>query len=240
MSNFASLPLDQQGADGYGVTAPLVAEIVGIKKETTGYNLVMLRDFTGEDKQVLINGRAKPGVANIGQIAVFALSATTKGKYINYAGFYNPTEAIPAQFAGKRPPVPNGGGGSATRGAGTGGGCKSGGGGCEGKNRGFALSYAKDLVVAGAIQMADIASTTKTFDLYLTTGRFTPKAAPVQQPQQQQPVRQPVEQEIAEQGEAQYGGNQTNQAAAKPAAETQVSEFEQQYAIPVEEEDMPF
>ncbi len=176
--------IDQQS--GYGVQCSVVAEIVKIVRSEQSYTIAGIRDFTGTETNVLIRGRTRPQVSMIGKVGVFKLAGATKGKYVNYSGFFNPTEEVPAQYQGKRPPRPSGG----TQG---GGGKSSGGNVDPAKNRGVSLSYAKDLAVAGKIDIKDIPMYAKAFTEYVATGVFPQK--------QVVPPTIPVEQEIPEMGE---------------------------------------
>lgn len=182
----------------YGQLAPVVAVVTKIVKEAQGYTLIGIRDFVGLDVQALIRGQSKPTVRDIGKTICLTLSATTKGKYTNYSGFYNPSDQVPQQYVGKVPPAPTQ---TSTSGGSNGGqpaGGKTGGSGYDapGKNRGFALSYAKDLVVAGKAEIGQIGSLATVLATYLDTGKF-PESQPAQ-PTTVREVEQAVEQEIPE------------------------------------------
>lgn len=187
MNNFADIQIDViDPQTNYGVNATVIAEIVKIVKVEQGYTIVALRDFTGVENTALIRGRSKPAYANINQVSVFVLSGKTGARGAKYSGFYNPQDQVPPEFAGKKPPAPAQGQGAP---AGQGGGGKSY---DNGKNRGFALSYAKDLVVAGKVDIKLINACTDTFVAFLDTGKW---------PGVEQPVISPVvELEIPEVG----------------------------------------
>ena len=241
MSTIRTIPVGViDPATNYEQQVPVVAEVVKIVSNSNpGYSLVGLRDFDGTDFVALIRGRGKPTAANIGQVSVFMLAGKAGPKGTQYSGFYNPKDAIPQQYIGKRPPAPAGG---QSTGSNTGGSTSSCCGSKSGSQRGFALSYAKDLVVAGAITVKQLPGVTRKFNTYLDTGTWPLVEDPRQtvQPIQQAPS---VEQEIPEQGEAPYGYDQTQslpvQQTLGQVQQPQQSEFEQQYAKPGEE-DVPF
>jgi hypothetical protein len=233
--NINTIPVDViDPATTYGQQVPVVAEVVKIVKEASSYSLVKIRDFTGKEIQTLIGGRTRPTLQHIGQVIVLQLSAVTKGQYTNYSGFYNPSDIVPQQYTGKRPPVPTGGQ-QATGSGGT----KTGGSFDNGKNRGFAMSYAKDLVVAGVVTMKQLQITTLTIAEYLDTGKFPGKPQAVAQPtfqpttQIEQAVEQAAEREVGEV----YAGVDTG-----PQAAPVETEFASQYGDTggFAQEDTPF
>jgi len=178
--NFNQVQVDAVDPNsGYGQQSPVVAEVVKIVKSAQGYTLVAVRDFAGVENVVLVNGRTRPNPGDVGKIAVFKVSGKTgnQGK-VQYQGFYNPNDEIPAQYQGKRPPKQEG-----TQ-------QKAGGKSSTGSNRAFALSYAKDLACAGVITMKQLKTTAIHFNEYMDTGRFPANQAP--------PTQAPVEQEIPE------------------------------------------
>lgn len=199
---------------GYLELTAVVAEVTKVTPKQ-GYALVGLRDFTGQEIQALIRGRQVPTQNDIGKVAVFALSGQTKGNHTNYSGFYNTKDEVPVQYKGKRPPAPASGATGSTGGGKQAGniGRKSGG------NRGFALSYAKDMVCAGAITVKQLQITAVLFNTYLDTGVWPL----VKQPQQTTHQPDPPEQEIPETtgsfGTAGVGYDETGQDY-KPAEES--------------------
>ena len=182
---------------GYLELAPVVAEITKVMPKQ-GYSLIGLRDFAGKEIVALIRGRERPGMNDMGKVAVFALSGKTDGNQVKYSGFYNPKEEIPPEYAGKRPPQPAGE--AAGEAAGSGGGRSAGG------NRSFALSYAKDLTCAGAITIQQLPGTAIKFNAYLDTGSFgeQKQAPPKKQAQRQRPTQE-EDREIPETGGIQDG-----------------------------------
>lgn len=159
---------------GYLELTSVVAEVIKIVKADTGYSLIGLRDFTGAEIVALIRGKGRPTRNEVGTISVFMLSGQTKGNKVQYSGFYNPKDEIPAQYQGKRPPKPAEE--SSDSGRGSGGRA----GGSRDSNRGFALSYAKDLACAGAITMKQLQGVAVQFTTYLDTGSWgVQKEAPV-------------------------------------------------------------
>jgi hypothetical protein len=255
MNNFADIQVDVKDAQGqYELRSPVIAEIVKIiKVEGNSYTIVALRDFTGVEKTALIRGKAKPTYAEIGQVKVLSLSAKTDpSRGVMYSGFYNPQDPIPPEFAGRRPPAPT----NAAQGAQGGGGKSSY---DNGKNRGFALSYAKDLVVAGKVDITKITSCVDTFTAYLDTGNW-PSAQPAQAPVQQQQAAPPtyqapvqaapiipaaqIEREIPEMGGVQadpFAGNQDPYGQG-PAVGQSIGQVTGQAvgAVPYQKEDIPF
>jgi len=198
MAEVRQIRVDQKDAEtGYLELCPVVAELVKVisNQASQGYGLYNIRDFTGQEICVLLRGRGRPTQNDVGKIAVFAISGQTDGNKVKYSGFYNPKDEIPPQYQGKRPPQPAGetAGGGGSRGVG-----KSGG------NRGFALSYAKDLACAGAISVKQLQYTATIFTAYLDTGEW-PKTYTAA-PQEQAPVERPVEETIPEMGAEQTGG----------------------------------
>ncbi len=174
---------------GYLELAPVVAEITKVMPKQ-GYSLIGLRDFAGKEIVALIRGRERPGMNDMGKVAVFALSGKTDGDKVKYSGFYNPKEEIPPEYAGKRPPQPEG------KTAGGGGGRSTGGG--EGdiqKTRSVVLSYAKDMACAGAITIQQIPATAIKFASYVTTGSFGEQKQAPPKKQAQRPVERPVEED---------------------------------------------
>lgn len=208
MNNISDIRVDVKDPEtGYGELATVVGEVTKIVKKADGYNLVAITDFTGKEIVALIRGRSKPGDDVVGKVGVFKLSAERKDGEIKYSGFYNARDDIPQQYAGKRPPH------AKSSSAGGGAGYDA-----PGKNRGFALAYAKDLVVAGVITMKQIGVTTMTFAGYLDTGNWPVKREPEPEP----------EPEIPE-----YEEYEDNGYDDRTAPETE-------YAPPIKDEDNPF
>jgi len=210
MAEFKHIQVDVPDEEsGYLALTPVVAELVKVVQANPqkGYGLYNLRDYTGQELVVLIRGKVRPGQNDVGRVAVYSLSGETKqtkdGNKVNYSGFYNPKEEIPAQYVGKMPPKPAG--------EATGGG--KGGGGSKGSNRSFALSYAKDLACAGAIKITELPGVTIKFNRYLDTGSFEIIKAPAERKPAQRPAP-PVEREIPEMGGFQASPEDNEYAAA--------------------------
>jgi hypothetical protein len=221
---------------------PVVAEVTKIVREEAGYSLVGIRDFAGKEVQVLIRGNARPTLQTIGQVVVFSLSATTKGQYTNYSGFYNPSEAIPQQFQGQHPPVlQKSSGGQQASGKSTSSPHTQG----DSKNRSMTLAYAKDLAVANKIQVNEIPMYTKSFLAFVETGKFpTDQQAQPEQPVQPNnalPVFQPEPERVVE--EVYTGGVGTGPQTeyVEPVqVQTQETPVGSEYTARYPKEDIPF
>jgi hypothetical protein len=230
MYNFNDIPVDQiDPKTNYGQLVPVVAEVTKIVSQSQGYNIVGLRDFSGMEDKALVRGQVKPTLASIGQVIVLSLSATTKGQYTNYSGFYNPNDAVPQQFQGQRPPQAQPKQPAQAR---AGGGGRASGGGDTGKNRSMTLAYAKDLAVAGRIEVDKIPTYTKAFLAFVETGTFPTKSRPVQSFQPE------PEREIPEIGGYQPEQSQDfgNEGTYAQQPVTDVFEQPEEYS----EEDTPF
>ena len=161
-----NIPVDQMDAEGkYPQAVPVVAEIVKIIRSTPTYTLVGLLDFAGQEICALINGRTIPQYADVGRIAVFKLAAKTGQKGVQYSGFYNPNDEIPAKYRDKKPPKPQ----EETKGYDKK--AKTEQKGSSG-NRSFALAYAKDCFVAGKVDYEGLKMLADQFDGWLSTGKW--------------------------------------------------------------------
>jgi len=164
---FSDIPVDVEDNDtGYLETESIPAQITKIVKVEKSYTLVGLRDFRSKDIVALIRGKKRPNRDDVGSVSMFALSGQTKNGEIKFAGFFNSRDDLPKEVQGRKPKADSSGG-------------QSGGGGRSGNVRGFALSYAKDLAVAGVINLGQIRLAAKEFEQYLETGEFPKRPEPV-------------------------------------------------------------